>query len=95
MHNQPGVAAAIFGPLAKADVNVDMIVQSTAANGKSTDISFTVAKNDFKRALQVIKNSGEELKFADLLTDQTVVKISVIGVGMRSHESHRNVRNSG
>ena len=44
VHNQPGVAAAIFGPLAKADVNVDMIVQSTAANGKSTDISFTVAK---------------------------------------------------
>ena len=85
VHNQPGVAAAIFGPLAKADVNVDMIVQSTAANGKSTDISFTVAKNDFKRALQVIKNSGEDLKFADLLTDQTVVKISVIGVGMRSH----------
>ncbi len=85
VRDRPGVAAAIFGPLAKANVNVDMIVQSTAANGKSTDITFTVAKNDFERALEVIDNSGEKLKYGDLLTDQTLVKISVIGVGMRSH----------
>lgn len=85
VRDRPGVAAAIFGPLAKANVNVDMIVQSTSANGKSTGITFTVAKNDFERALEVINKSGEKLEFGDLLTDQTLVKISVIGVGMRSH----------
>ena len=85
VRDRPGVAAAIFGPLAKANVNVDMIVQSTSANGKSTGITFTVAKNDFERALEVINKLGEKLKFGDLLTDQTLVKISVIGVGMRSH----------
>lgn len=85
VHDRPGVAAAIFGPLAEANVNVDMIVQSTAADGKNTDITFTVAKSDFDRALAVIEGYGDDLTFNDLLTDQTVVKVSVIGVGMRSY----------
>lgn len=85
VHDRPGVAAAIFGPLAEANVNVDMIVQSTAADGKSTDITFTVAKSDFERAIAVIEAFGDGLTYDDLLTDQTVVKVSVIGVGMRSY----------
>ena len=85
MHDRPGVAAAIFGPLADANINVDMIVQSTASDGNRTDITFTVAKNDFERALAVIEAFGGDLTFDTILTDQDVVKLSVIGVGMRSY----------
>ena len=85
VHDRPGVAAAIFGPLADANINVDMIVQSTASDGNSTDITFTVVKNDFERALAVIEAFGDDLTFDIILTDQDVVKLSVIGVGMRSY----------
>ena len=85
VHDRPGVAAAIFGPLADANINVDMIVQSTASDGNRTDITFTVVKNDFERALAVIEAFGGDLTFDIILTDQDVVKLSVIGVGMRSY----------
>ena len=83
VHDRPGAAAAVFGPLANANINVDMIVQSTASN--STDITFTVLKTDCEGALAVIKAFGDDLTFDDILTDQDVVKVSVIGVGMRSY----------
>ena len=85
VHDRPGAAAAVFGPLANANINVDMIVQSTASDGNSTDITFTVLKTDFEGALAVIKAFGDDLTFDDILTDQDVVKVSVIGVGMRSY----------
>ncbi|MBE88395.1 MAG: aspartate kinase [Rhodospirillaceae bacterium] len=85
VHDRPGIAAAVFGPLADANINVDMIVQSTAADGNSTDITFTVVKTDFEGALAVIEAFGDDLTFDDILTDQDVVKVSVIGVGMRSY----------
>ena len=83
--DRPGVAASIFGPLADSSVNVDMIVQSTSADGKSTDITFTVGKTDFERAMEILKRIQSELGIKGIKTDENVVKVSVIGVGMRSH----------
>jgi aspartate kinase len=83
--DRPGVAAAIFGPLAESDINVDMIVQNISADGQATDLTFTVTKGDLERAVAVIEEKRGELGYADLVWDPEVVKVSVIGVGMRSH----------
>lgn len=83
--DRPGIAAAIFGPLSEGNVNVDMIVQNVSADGTSTDLTFTLAKADLDRALKVLEARAGELGFQRLLPDRDVVKISVIGVGMRSH----------
>ncbi|HXP75597.1 MAG TPA: aspartate kinase [Stellaceae bacterium] len=83
--DRPGVAAAIFGPLADHSINVDMIVQNVSEDGRFTDLTFTVAKADLDRAVKVLEAKRGELGFAALKPDPNVVKISVIGVGMRSH----------
>jgi aspartate kinase len=83
--DRPGVAAKIFGPLADAAINVDMIVQNVSPEGDQTDLTFTVGKADLDRAVQVIKEKCTDLGYADILADANVVKVSVIGVGMRSH----------
>ncbi len=83
--DRPGVAAAIFGPLADNAINVDMIVQSASEDGHTADLTFTVARADLERAVAVLEASRPILGFAALLPDPNVVKISVIGVGMRSH----------
>ncbi len=83
--DRPGVAAAIFGPMSDANVNVDMIVQSVSEDGKATDMTFTVAKSDFDRARCLLEGLRDELGFERLIADSNVVKVSVIGVGMRSH----------
>jgi aspartate kinase len=83
--DQPGVAAKIFGPLAEAAINVDMIVQNVSAETERTDLTFTVGKAELDRAVAVLRARQQELGFADLLADPNVVKVSVIGVGMRSH----------
>jgi len=83
--DRPGVAAAIFGPLSDANVNVDMIVQNVSEDGKATDLTFTVIKSDFDRAKRMLEGLRDELGFERLIADSNVVKISVIGVGMRSH----------
>jgi aspartate kinase len=83
--DRPGVAAAIFGPLADNSINVDMIVQNVSADGNTTDLTFTVGRADLDRALSVLENRREALDFQALKPDSNVVKISVIGVGMRSH----------
>jgi len=83
--DRPGVAAGIFGPLADENVNVDMIVQSTAADGALTNITFTVAKIDFDRTTKLLGELQKEIGFASVIADSDVVKVSVIGVGMRSH----------
>jgi aspartate kinase len=83
--DRPGVAAAIFGPLTDANVNVDMIVQNVSEDGRATDMTFTVAKNDFERARKLLEERREALAYERLVADPAVVKISVIGVGMRSH----------
>jgi aspartate kinase len=83
--DRPGVAASIFGPLAEANINVDMIVQNTSERGDTTDLTFTVTKADLERANKVLHERHGDLKFAALQSDPNVVKVSVIGVGMRSH----------
>jgi aspartate kinase len=83
--DRPGVAAKIFGPLAEAAINVDMIVQNVSPEGDRTDLTFTVGKADLERAVGVIKEKCTDLGYVDLLADANVVKVSVIGVGMRSH----------
>ncbi|MCM2344762.1 MAG: aspartate kinase [Alphaproteobacteria bacterium] len=79
----PGIAAGVFGPLAEANINVDMIVQNVSQDGK-TDMTFTVSKAELQRAMQVLKNeprlAGIEIRF-----DEDVAKISVVGIGMKSH----------
>ena len=83
--DRPGIAAAIFGPLADAAVNVDMIVQNVSEDGRFTDLTFTVAHSDLERTKQVLEAARGELGYERLLSDADVVKVSVIGVGMRSH----------
>jgi aspartate kinase len=83
--DRPGVAAAIFGPLADNAINVDMIVQNVSEDGKTTDLTFTLARSDLDRAVAVLEGCRAALGFQALKPDSNVVKISVIGVGMRSH----------
>ncbi len=82
--DKPGVAAALFGPLADANINVDMIVQNISADGR-TDTTFTVPVADYDRAQQVLSKVKEEVGFASAEGAKDVVKVSIIGVGMRSH----------
>ena len=83
--DRPGVAAAIFGPLADANVNVDMIVQSASPDGTTTDMTFTVTRGDLPRVQTILNEHRESVGFDEIITDGGVVKVSVIGVGMRSH----------
>jgi len=85
LEDKPGVAARVFVPLARAGVNVDMIVQTASEDGKATDITFTVGKNDFERAVKVLQNEQKTIGFTKLVSDKNVVKISLVGIGMRSH----------
>ena len=83
--DKPGVAAAIFIPLAEANINVDMIVQNVSSDGKTTDLTFTVPAADYQRALDVITKSKKAIGYKRLDSATDVAKISVIGIGMRSH----------
>lgn len=83
--DRPGVAASIFGPLTELNINVDMIVQNVSHGGGATDLTFTVTKTDLDRAVQVLTDAKETLGYQELISDANVVKVSVIGVGMRSH----------
>ena len=83
--DRPGVAAAIFGPLADANINVDMIVQNVSLDGSSTDITFTVPRADLARAVERLDRAKADLEFTGIKSDTNVAKVSVIGVGMRSH----------
>jgi aspartate kinase len=88
--DRPGVAAAIFGPLAAAGVNVDMIVQNIGADTSSTDLTFTIGRTDLPRAKAVLAENQSKIGYAELLADGDVAKISVVGVGMRSHAGVAN-----
>jgi len=83
--DKPGVAAAIFGPLAEANINVDMIVQNVSADGKTTDLTFTVPAADYQRSLDTIAKAKQTIGYTRLDGATDVAKISVIGIGMRSH----------
>jgi aspartate kinase len=85
VQDKPGVAAAIFGPLADANINVDMIVQNVSADGATTDLTFTVPSSDYERARATIEKAKSAIGFDRLDTATDVAKVSVIGIGMRSH----------
>ncbi len=83
--DRPGVAAGIFGPLADAAINVDMIVQNISDDGRFTDLTFTVGRGDLDRAVMVLEAGRAQLGYTAIKPNKDVVKVSVIGVGMRSH----------
>jgi aspartate kinase len=87
--DRPGIAAAIFGALSEQNVNVDMIVQNVSADG-TTDMTFTVGKADLPRARLALEAIRPAISYAELLEDPNVAKISVVGVGMRSHAGVAN-----
>lgn len=85
VEDKPGVAARIFGPLADANINVDMIVQNVTADGKHTDMTFTVQASELERTLATLKAAKKEIGDFEVKSSADVAKISVIGIGMRSH----------
>jgi aspartate kinase len=83
--DQPGVAHLILGPIADADIEVDMIIQNIAPDGKTTDFTFTVHRNDYQRALDLLQSTADGLGAREVTGDNKIIKISLVGVGMRSH----------
>jgi aspartate kinase len=83
--DKPGIAAAIFGPLAEANINVDMIVQNVSPDGATTDLTFTVPAADYERAADVLAKARGDIGYDHIDGSTDVAKVSVIGVGMRSH----------
>ena len=79
--DRPGVAAAIFEPLFKNSINVDMVVQNISSNKKETDLTFTIKKDDLIKSKKLIK-LNKKIKFKKVITDENVSKVSIIGVGM-------------
>jgi aspartate kinase len=83
--DKPGVSAAIFGPLADANVNVDMIVQGASQDGEETDMTFTVPRSDLARTTEILEKNRAKIGYKKILASADVTKVSVVGVGMRSH----------
>jgi len=82
--DKPGTASKIFTPISDANIVVDMIIQNTSADGR-TDLTFTVPKADFKKALKLVKKTAEEIKAQEVLADENIAKVSIVGAGMVSH----------
>jgi aspartate kinase len=83
--DKPGISAAIFGPLADANVNVDMIVQGASQDGEETDMTFTVPRSDLARTKEILEKNKDKIGYKKLLSSSDITKVSVVGVGMRSH----------
>jgi aspartate kinase len=81
----PGVAHKLLGPIADANIEVDMIVQNVAPDGATTDFTFTVHRNDYQRAMKILQQTAADMGAREVLGDDSIVKISLVGVGMRSH----------
>ena len=82
--DKPGIASRILNPISEAGIQVDMIIQNTRA-GHMTDLTFTVSKGDYKSAMEISKQTAREIEADEVLGDENIAKVSVIGVGMRSH----------
>ena len=82
--DQPGVASRIFGPISAAHLNIDMIIQNVAQDG-TTDLTFTVNRSEYAEAMQLLNDIAKELNARDVVGDDTLAKIAIVGVGMRSH----------
>ena len=83
--DKPGVSAAIFGPLAEHDISVDMIVQNVSPDGASTDLTFTLPRKDLHKAIEVLNKIRDTIGFAEVTHSADVAKVSIVGIGMRSH----------
>lgn len=88
--DHPGIASQILGPIADANIEVDMIVQNVGLDN-STDFTFTVNRADYDKALSILKKTAKSIKAKDVLGDNKIVKISAVGVGMRSHAGIANI----
>src|SRR5699024_138628 len=82
--DRPGIAASVFGPLAESGVNVDMIVQNIGTDGM-TDMTFSLATDEIARARAALEASREAIGYREVLVDDDVAKVSIVGIGMRSH----------
>jgi|TARA_B100000959_G_scaffold72748_1_gene77231 aspartate kinase len=82
--DQPGAASRIFGPISKAHLNIDMIIQNVAQDG-TTDVTFTVNRSEYAQAMMLLNETARELNARDVVGDDTLAKIAIVGVGMRSH----------
>ena len=82
VQDKPGVAADIFEPLGKNSINVDMVIQNISPDGKKTDLTFTVKRNDLNRTIKLIKSNNKNVKFKSISTDKKASKVSIIGAGM-------------
>ena len=82
--DRPGIAAAIFGPLAQAAINVDMIAQSVSEDGQTTDLTFTVSRADLRKTCHILESVRSQIAYRQLLSADDIVKVSIIGIGMRS-----------
>ena len=87
--DKPGVASLILGPITEANIEIDMIVQNIGAD-ESTDFTFTVHRNDFSKVLELLENTAKELGAKQVIGDDNIVKVSLVGVGMRSHAGIAN-----
>ncbi len=87
--DRPGIAAAIFGPLADSGINIDMIVQNVSEDGRKTDLTFTVSRGDLAVSLATIEKAGAAIGYRDLTSDANVAKVSIIGIGMRAPSGRR------
>ena len=87
--DKPGIASSILGPIADANIEIDMIVQNIGADG-GTDFTFTVHRNDYRKALEILEKTSSELGAKNVVGDDAIIKISLVGVGMRSHAGIAN-----
>ena len=83
--DKPGISAAIFGPLAENDISVDMIVQNVSPDGTTTDLTFTLPRKDLRKAIEVLNKVKDQIGFSDVAHSADVAKVSIVGIGMRSH----------
>jgi len=83
----PGIAAKLFKPIAEANIVVDMIIQTSSTDKGYADVAFTVPKPDFPKALQIVKETVKEIGGKEVLSDENIAKVSIVGVGMRSHSN--------
>jgi len=82
--DKPGIASKLFSPISDANIVVDMIIQNSSADGYA-DLTFTVPKTDFKKALKLVKNAAEEIKAQEVLAEENIAKVSIVGAGMVNH----------
>ena len=83
VEDKPGIAANIFEPLSKAQINVDMVIQNISSDEKTTDISFTIKRDEVSKTLEILKNESS-IEFKDIIHNKKVAKISIVGAGMVS-----------